>query len=117
VVSHWILDWIAHRPDLPLHPGGPRYGLGMWNSIAGTMVVEVLLFAAGIWLYVSATRARVGRYAFLGYIALLVLLYASDACSGAPPQHHSNCVGRNRRAADSDSLGMVVRSPPCGAIS
>jgi len=57
----------------------------MWNSIAGTMVVEVLLFAAGIWLYVSATRARVGRYAFLGYIAFLVLLYASDACSGAPP--------------------------------
>ena len=41
VVSHWVLDWITHRPDMPLYPGGgPRFGLGLWNSIAGTMVVK-----------------------------------------------------------------------------
>lgn len=22
VVSHWVLDWVAHRPDMPLYPGG-----------------------------------------------------------------------------------------------
>lgn len=32
VMSHWILDWISHRPDMPLYPGGPRLGLGLWNS-------------------------------------------------------------------------------------
>jgi hypothetical protein len=35
VVSHWVLDWVTHRPDMPLYPGGARYGLGLWNSIAG----------------------------------------------------------------------------------
>src|SRR5688572_13656256 len=33
VVSHWVLDWVAHRPDLPLRPGSPtKVGLGLWNS-------------------------------------------------------------------------------------
>ena len=54
--SHWVLDWISHRPDMPLWPGGPVLGLGLWNSIPGTVTVEGALFAAGIALYVGATR-------------------------------------------------------------
>ena len=86
VVSHWILDWITHRPDMPLYPGGPRYGLGLWNSIAGTMIVEFVMFALGIWLYVRTTRARdrIGQYAFLAYVALLLAAYIGDRF-GAPP--------------------------------
>jgi membrane-bound metal-dependent hydrolase YbcI (DUF457 family) len=66
VVSHWVLDWITHRPDMPLYPGSPRYGLGLWNSISGTLVIELSMFAIGIWLYVETTRPRdwIGRYAF-----------------------------------------------------
>ena len=87
VVSHWILDWISHRPDMPLYPGGPRVGLGLWNSVAGTMVVEIAMFAEGIWLYVLATHARdrTGRYAFVAYVALLLVLYVGDRFSGPPP--------------------------------
>jgi membrane-bound metal-dependent hydrolase YbcI (DUF457 family) len=40
VVSHWVLDFVVHRPDLPLYPGGPRLGLGLWNSILATVIVE-----------------------------------------------------------------------------
>lgn len=58
VVSHWVLDWISHRPDLPLWPGGPVAGLGLWNTIAGTILVEGALFVAGIELYRRTTRAR-----------------------------------------------------------
>ena len=39
VMTHWVLDWITHRPDMPLYPGGQRYGLGLYNSVAGTMAV------------------------------------------------------------------------------
>src|SRR5512139_3691369 len=39
VLSHWLLDFLVHRPDLPLLPGGERFGLGLWNSLAGTLVV------------------------------------------------------------------------------
>jgi hypothetical protein len=86
VVSHWVLDWVTHRADMPLYPGGARYGLGLWNSIAGTMVVEILMLAAGVWMYVQATRAkdRVGRYAFIAYVALLLAIYIADAFGGAP---------------------------------
>jgi membrane-bound metal-dependent hydrolase YbcI (DUF457 family) len=86
VVSHWVLDWITHRPDMPLYPGGPRYGLGLWNSIAGTLVVELLMFAVGVWIYARTTRARdrIGQYAFLAYVALLLVLYIGDRFS-APP--------------------------------
>jgi hypothetical protein len=37
VPSHWVLDYVAHRPDMPIVPGGPRYGLGMWNSLPLTL--------------------------------------------------------------------------------
>ena len=43
-------------PILSRH--GPKYGLGMWNSVPLTLVVEYVLFAAGIAVYVSATRAK-----------------------------------------------------------
>lgn len=87
VVSHWVLDWISHRPDMPLYPGSAKYGLGLWNSIAGTMVVELGMMVAGVWLYVRSTRARdrVGRYGFAAYVALLLILYIGDRFGGPPP--------------------------------
>ena len=87
VVSHWVLDWVSHRPDMPLYPGGPRFGLGLWNSIPGTVLTEIGMLAVGVWLYARSTRARdrVGKYAFVGYVALLLVLYIGDRFSGPPP--------------------------------
>jgi membrane-bound metal-dependent hydrolase YbcI (DUF457 family) len=87
VVSHWVLDWITHRPDMPLYPGAAgRYGLALWNSIPATMIVELAMFAVGVGLYVSVTRARdwIGRWFFWAYVALLLLFYIGDRFS-APP--------------------------------
>ena len=86
VVSHWILDFISHRPDMPLWPDGPKVGLGLWNSVPATLAVEFALFAGGIWLYVSATRARdrVGTWALAAFVLLLAVLYLA-AVFGPPP--------------------------------
>jgi len=87
VVSHWVLDWVTHRPDMPLAPGlDTKLGLGLWNSVAGTIVVESLLFVAGVWLYTRTTRARdaIGRWGWWGLVVVLAVLYAVDA-TGAPP--------------------------------
>lgn len=86
VVSHWVFDWIAHRPDMPLYPGSHLYGLGLWNSVAGTMAVELALFAVGIWIYARATKARdrIGRYGFLGFVAVLLAIYLSSPFGGPP---------------------------------
>lgn len=87
VMSHWVLDWITHRPDMPLYPSGPKLGLSLWNSISGTLLVEVPLFVLGVGLYAWCTKARdrVGRYAFWAYVIFLFLLYVGDRFS-APPE-------------------------------
>jgi hypothetical protein len=86
VVSHWILDWITHRPDMPLYPGSPRFGLGLWNSIAETMIIEIAMLAAGVALYMSVTRPRdrIGRYAFAAFVLLLLASYIADRFSPPP---------------------------------
>lgn len=87
VVSHWVLDYLTHRPDLPVYPGGPKLGLGLWNSIAATLAVEIAMFAYGVFLYVRATRARdgIGRWGVVALTAVLLLLYLANLMSGAPP--------------------------------
>src|SRR4051812_45506817 len=58
VLSHWFLDLVVHRPDLPLIPGGDsRWGLGLWNSITATLALEGTLFLAALLFYVKRTRA------------------------------------------------------------
>ena len=56
VLSHWVLDWVTHRADLPLWPGGTTVGLGLWNAPVSSVMVEVGLFAFGVWLYAKTTR-------------------------------------------------------------
>jgi membrane-bound metal-dependent hydrolase YbcI (DUF457 family) len=88
VFSHWVLDLVTHRPDLPLAPGSRTYlGLGLWNSVPGTIVIEVALFAAGVWVYATATRAtsRVGSIGLWAFVAVLLLLYAANVVGPPPP--------------------------------
>ena len=88
VLSHWFLDLVAHRPDLPLAPGSDtRLGLGLWNSISATLFVEVSLFVAAVLFYVSRTRAldRVGRWGLWGLLAFLLVAYVGAAFGPPPP--------------------------------
>ena len=88
VLSHWILDLISHRPDLPLLGShGPRFGFGLWQSLPATVVVESSLFAIGTALYVSSTvaRDRVGRFGLWAWLAVLVLIYAANLMGPPPP--------------------------------
>lgn len=84
VLSHWVLDALSHRPDLPLWPGSSTMvGLGLWNSVAGTLIVESALFAAGIALYVRHA-ARTGP-AFWLLIGFFVAVYLGAAFGPPPP--------------------------------
>jgi hypothetical protein len=87
VLSHWVLDVVSHRPDMPIYPGGAKYGLSLWNSRPATLVVELAMFAAGVWAYATATRPRdaVGRWLFVALIAFLVIAYAGNLAGGPPP--------------------------------
>ena len=88
VLSHWVLDWISHAPDMPLLPwGGPRLGLGLWGSIPATFIVEGGLFLAGLWIYLGATRAkdRIGSWALGAFVVTILALWGSTPWSPPPP--------------------------------
>ena len=86
VISHWVLDVVTHIPDLPLYPGGPKFGLGLWNFVTATLVTETVMFAAGVWIYARATtpRDRIGTWAFAGVTAFLFAGFLVNA-NGTPP--------------------------------
>ena len=87
VVSHWVLDWITHRPDMPLYPGSVKVGLGLWNSVQATVAVEVAMFAVGLWIYARATRARdaIGRTGLPALAGFLLLAYMGASIGPPPP--------------------------------
>ncbi len=88
VVSHWFLDLIVHRPDLPLFFGeSPLVGFGLWNSLVGTLLVEGLLFCAGVFLYMRTTYAkdRIGTWAFWSLIGFLMIIYIGNLFGPVPP--------------------------------
>jgi membrane-bound metal-dependent hydrolase YbcI (DUF457 family) len=88
VVSHWVLDWLTHRPDLPLVPGGAgRVGFGLWRSIPATLAVETALYLLGVWLYArgTAARDRTGQVAFWALAVFLLAIHAANAFGPPPP--------------------------------
>jgi membrane-bound metal-dependent hydrolase YbcI (DUF457 family) len=87
VVSHWVLDVITHRPDLPLYPGSAKFGLGLWNSIVGTVAAELPIFLVGVWVYFRTTRPRdrAGIAGIAILLALLLAIYAANVVSQTPP--------------------------------
>jgi LexA-binding, inner membrane-associated putative hydrolase len=88
VLSHWLLDFVSHRPDMPLLPGVPRYfGLGLWTSIPLTLVVEGGIWLLALVLYARATRParRTGTYAFWSVVILLTLAWYNNIAGPPPP--------------------------------
>jgi len=87
VFSHWVLDWITHRPDLPLYPSGPKVGLGLWNNPIATIGVEAAMFAIGILIYRDTTkpRDRIGSVGMWAFIVFLAVFYIVNAAGVPPP--------------------------------
>ncbi len=94
VVSHWFLDVPMHARDLPLWPGAasPKVGWGFWNFVVLTYVIEFTIYAAGISMYVRATRARdrIGSWGLWAYIVVLAAIFVS---SNGPPPPSAKALG------------------------
>jgi hypothetical protein len=82
VFSHWILDLIVHRPDLPLYGNAAKVGLGLWNAPALAVGLESALFFGGMWLYLRGRPGRSVKTAGFGVALLAIQAYASF---GPPP--------------------------------
>lgn len=88
VCSHWILDLLTHRPDLPLlFNNETMVGLGLWNSLIATILVEGFIFAGGIYFYLNVTSSknRTGTIALWSLVGFLVIIYISNLFGPPPP--------------------------------
>jgi hypothetical protein len=95
VPSHWILDLIVHRPDLPLFPGrsSPMLGLGLWSSVYGTIIIEVGIFLLGVYLYSKTTepKNKTGSISLWILIIFLLLVYFMNIFG--PPPNSIDSIG------------------------
>lgn len=88
VLSHWVLDVMTHRRDMPVTlTGSERLGFGLWNSLPATLAVEVLLFIVGVAAYVASTRAhdRQGTIGLGALVAFLLVVYVANIFGPPPP--------------------------------
>ena len=88
VLSHWVLDVLSHRPDMPLAPCLPAvFGLGLWNSIPATLVVEGGMWLFAIIIYVRATNStnRADTYGFWIGVVFFTLAWFGNITSGMDP--------------------------------
>jgi hypothetical protein len=88
VLSHWFLDALSHRPDMPLTlAGSEKVGLALWNSVPATLTVELALFASGVGLYAASSRAssRRGAVSLWSLVAFLFVVYLVNVFGPPPP--------------------------------
>ncbi len=88
VLSHWILDVIVHIPDLPLYPGdSPKIGLGLWNSMTLTVLVEGIVFIAGILVYINTKRTLNEKvnWRFWSLVIFLMIIHIVNFVGPPPP--------------------------------
>jgi len=93
VFSHWLLDLLVHRPDLPIFPGNignlPLLGFGLWQYPAISAIMELILVIGGTWFYYRAAmqaaqespnseQRRRAMTSTVGVAVLLVLLLVSN---------------------------------------
>ncbi len=99
VLSHWVLDVVTHRPDMPIALGDSmRIGFGLWNYPVLAVITEMFIFAAGIWLYATHTEARdrVGSIALWALVVFLLIVYSANFFS--PPQPSVDAVAWSAQA-------------------
>jgi hypothetical protein len=88
VLSHWFLDLIVHTADLPLTPFGDfKVGFGLWNNVAIALILEIIIFLAGVYIYATFTKAKnkVGRWAFWALVIFLLVFDIGNTFGPVPP--------------------------------
>ena len=93
VFSHWLLDWVAHKPDLQITPfSETRVGLGLWNYKWSEILAELLIFFVGVVVYLKETTAKnkAGHWIILTLLLFLLVIYLMNTFG--PPPNDVNAV-------------------------
>jgi hypothetical protein len=85
VLSHWFLDLLVHRPDLPLSPFSDlKVGFGMWNYPFMGIIIEFGLFFAGVYFYYTSKKPK-KKIAFWSLIGFFMIIQGLNFFGPPPP--------------------------------
>jgi hypothetical protein len=85
VLSHWVLDAVVHRPELPLAgPGSHPVGLALWNDMPVALAVESTLVLVGVYVFTLGSRSGRYRTIALGMLAVVVMIFTAIGMTVAP---------------------------------
>lgn len=102
VFSHWLLDVLVHRPELPvLAAGSHALGLSLWNHLGTALAIEAALVVAGLLLYLPGCGLARARRLGLAGLILLVLAFTVVGMTMAPPPPSAAAMAAS-------SLGTLV---------
>jgi hypothetical protein len=105
VFSHWVLDFVVHRRDLPLWGDSAKVGLGLWNYPALATALETVVLCAGIWLYFGLVDARRRATIVFGAVMLVIQLYTFFG----PPPASDRAAAWTALAAYAAFAGVAAR--------
>jgi hypothetical protein len=111
VFSHWVLDFLVHRPDLALYDNTAKVGLGLWNLPALAMGLEAASLFGGMWLYFKLGPARRTAFLVFGVIMLAIQVYVFYG----PPPASANAAAATAivgYALFAFIIGMLERKTP-----
>jgi len=86
VLSHWVLDALVHRPELPLGVSGSRMvGFALWNNMPFALTLEATLVVVGLYLFISGTRVGRNKSLALAVLGAVVMVFTAIGMTIAPP--------------------------------
>lgn len=84
--SHWLLDALVHRPEMPLvGAASAKVGLGLWQSLPVALVLEAAVVVLGMGLFLPGSGLSRGKSFALALLALVVLAFTVLGMTMAPP--------------------------------
>jgi hypothetical protein len=85
VFSHWLLDALVHRPELPLAgTTSPVVGLGLWSAMPLALTVEAALVVAGLCLFIPGANIGRSKSIALAVLSLVVMGFTAFGMTMAP---------------------------------
>jgi hypothetical protein len=86
VFSHWLLDALVHRPELPLAGyTSDKVGLALWNSMPLALGVEAAVVLLGLRLFLRGSALTRGRRAAIAVSTVVILVFTAVGMTVAPP--------------------------------
>jgi hypothetical protein len=107
--SHWLLDVLVHRSELPLIGNtSATVGLALWNNMPSALAVEAAIVTLGLYLFLPKSGLALGKSIALGILILIVLMFTIIGMTIAPPPPSASAM------AGSSLVALVV---VCGLIA